>query len=237
MARKGNISRERKGKDSIERPVRWRKYQQIYLVVCEDEKTEPFYFDSFKNAFPEEVFYLRCIGTGRDALGVVESAIAECQKLTLESKKEVDFVWAVFDKDDLDLNESRRERFNKAFQIAKKNNIHVAMSNEAFELWLLLHLTNIDSRNPIPRSDLYLQLEEQIRKHEMDMAFSYKHGDDTVIRKVSQYGNEQLAIQRAKTLEEKFTDKDPILANPSTLVYKLVVELRAFIEFHNWKRD
>jgi len=143
MAKKGKV-RNKKAQQEIKRPIRFRKYQQFFLIICEDEKTEPKYFEQFKDLFPKYTLFLRPVGTGKDPLGVINSSIEEREKLAKESRKEIDFVWAVFDKDDADQNESRIKRFNLAFEKAKKENINIAYSNEAFELWLLLHLTEVN---------------------------------------------------------------------------------------------
>ena len=96
MAKKGKVSKFQE-QESEERPVRFRRYQYLFLIVCEDENTEPLYFKNFKAQIPNETIYLRPVGTGRDAKGVVEQALKERDKLAIEAKREVDVVWAVFD--------------------------------------------------------------------------------------------------------------------------------------------
>ena len=46
--------------------------------------------------------------------------------------KSFNFCWVVFDKDDY-------QDFDEAIEFAKKNGFEVAYSNQAFELWFLLH--------------------------------------------------------------------------------------------------
>ena len=104
MARRGNLKRGRESRskgnkrEEISRPERWRMYDQIFLIVCEDENTEPSYFKKFKALFPDHTLYLECTGEGRDALGVVKQTVLEGEKLERKSRREVDFKWAVFDK-------------------------------------------------------------------------------------------------------------------------------------------
>lgn len=237
MAKKGVIKGRRKTRGETVRPVRWRKYEQLCLIVCEDEKTEPAYFRLFENLFPDETFYLRCIGTGKDALGVVEAAIKEKQLLEIESKKEVDFTWAVFDKDDLDLNNTRLKRFNDAYIAANDQNITPILSNEVFELWLLLHFKEIDSGKPIPRIDVYYQLEQEIRRQADMTEYQYQHGDSSIVQYIIEYGSESEAILRARNLDDHFGQCDPIIANPSTRIYLIVEFLRDYIAYHNWEKD
>ncbi len=234
MAKRGEI-RGRKGRarSTTKRPIRFRRYDQIFLIVCEDENTEPSYFRRFLELVPEETLYLECIGTGKDPLGVVESTIEESKRLSAKAKKEVDFVWAVFDKDDADLNDTRIRRFQAAFALSKEHSINLAYSNEAFELWLLLHFTEIDPTVPRPRQELYSLLELEIRK--LDSTFEYIHGDLSVLERVYALGDEEAAIDRAAVLNNYFEGIDPIQANPSTWVSKLIKELNDWVKYYNWE--
>lgn len=51
-----------------------------------------------------------------------------------------DIVWCVFDRDNFPA-----QNFNNAFEIARHNDINIAYSNEAFELWYFLHFDYCDS--------------------------------------------------------------------------------------------
>lgn len=234
MANRGKLKGKTATREVINRPVRFHKYEQICLIVCEDEQTEPNYFGQFINFFPLHTLYIECIGTGRDALGVIEATISQKKSLEKRAKKEVDFTWAVFDKDSADENKAKIKRFTDAFLLAERNAINTAFSNEVFELWLLLHLKSVSHKKPIPRADIYTDLENSIRKKEGDSTFKYIHGSCEILEKIKKLGNEQKAIERAMKLEEKFKDIEPIKANPSTKVHYLIKELRALITYYNW---
>lgn len=232
MARKGNLkSKNKKSKENIERPIRFRKYKMFFLIVCEDEKTEPKYFEQFIELFPEYSMYVKAVGTGRDPLGVIISSIDERKRLEKISNKKIDYVWAVFDKDDADENQTKIDKFNLAFKTAGEAKIHVAYSNEAFELWLLLHLIHVDKNKPIPRSDVYAMIESKL-KEVYDKDYVYYHGDDSIIDLIKKFGSERSAIKRAKYLLNFHKSNPPIEANPSTKVHLLVEELRAWIKFY-----
>ncbi len=239
MARKGQINKPRKKRERVERPTRFRKYEHLCVIVCEDEKTEPFYFGKFKEKFPNEAFFIRCIGAGQDGLGVVQQAIKEIKKLSDQAKKEIDFKWVVFDKDDFDRNPTTIQRFTDAYDVAEKNDIKIALSNEVFELWLLLHFQEITNISPIPRQNVYEMLEDAIKQTPGNSTFEYEHGNTEIIDKVIDHGNETLAIERAKVLDVHFVSNGiiPINANPSTKVFELVELLRGFAEYHNWKEN
>jgi hypothetical protein len=239
MARKGQI-KQSTTRDTEERAVKWRKYPHLLLVVCEDESTEPYYFRKFKEEFekiyPNEKVFLRPVGTGRSSKGVVEQAIAEKQKLHDESNKDVDEVWAVFDKDDADSSKGNAKRFEEAFEIANQQGIEVAYSNEVFELWLLLHFKNVVPNNPLPRASIYDELEENINKGRTDATqFVYNHGKTDVIDIVLKSGDEQKAIERAENLDNSHVQKktQPIDTNPNTKVYLLVKKLRELIVYYS----
>ena len=65
MAKKGKL-KEFQEKELEERPIRFKRYHYLFLIVCEDENTEPTYFEHFKNQIPEETIFLKPVGTGRE---------------------------------------------------------------------------------------------------------------------------------------------------------------------------
>ncbi|EDN69839.1 abortive phage resistance protein [Beggiatoa sp. PS] len=236
MAKKGKLKQYHQ-KGESKRPLRLKKYKQFFLIVCEDEETEPRYFEQFQGLFPEGTLYIRTVGTGRDPKGVIEQAIEKREEFKLEYRKEIDFVWAVFDKDDADENEAKIKRFNEAFQIAKRENIEIAYSNEAFELWLLLHITKVEKTNPLSRQEIYIKLQNQIRKSgERYKDYVYDHKkpkENRIVEIIHEIGHEEQAIQKASQLFNYHKNKKPIEANPSTKVHILVKELRNWIKFYN----
>ena len=49
-----------------------------------------------------------------------------------------DHYWVVFDKDN-----TQNQTFNESIDLARRNGFQVAYSNQAFELWFLLHFDYI----------------------------------------------------------------------------------------------
>ncbi len=139
--------------------------------------------------------------------------------------REIDFTWLVFDKDDADENETKVKRFDEAYKMAKEEKLNIALSNEVFEVWLLLHFAIPGFELPIPRTLIYTMLENEIIKFEP--GYIYKHGKKEIINFVQMYGNEELAITNAKILSKFHVDKLPIEKNPSTEVFMIVEELRS----------
>lgn len=231
MAKRGAISRK-STKDKDKRPVRWRRYPHLFLIVCEDEKTEPYYFKQFIGLFPEDTVFLRAVGTGSSSLGVVQRSEVEKNLLAFEANKHVDEVWVVFDKDDAEKSSGNTERFEQAFKKAKELNHKVAYSNEVFELWLLLHLKAVDANKELPREEIYLQLDRSGKS--LDSNFAYIHGNTNIVDLIARYGNENNAIERAAAILRLKEGIHPIKANPSTTVHILVKKLRELIQYYSF---
>jgi len=236
MAKKGKLSKFA-AEEKEERPLRYRRYDYLFLIVCEDQFTEPTYFEKYKAKIPEETIFLKSVGTGKDAKGVVNKAIEEREKLTIKAKKEVDIVWVVFDKDDADENATKIKNFEDAFLLAENEKIEIAYSNEVFELWLLLHLVNINKNIALPRGQIYEMLQAQIRKTKKYESYVYDHKKPNLktIEIIFEIGNVDLAIKRAEILLESQKNRKPIEANPSTKVHLLIQQLFEWIEYYSSK--
>lgn len=207
------------------------------LIVCEDQNTEPYYFRQFKLLFPEETVYLREIGTAKKPLGIVEQTIIERERFSIEARKTIDEVWVVFDKDDEGNNGTTLASFNEAWRKAERENIKIAFSNEVFELWLLLHFCDVSSADSIPRKDVYSMLGKAIASFDSHKSFVYDHKKsdaEGVIGAVFLLGSETEAVHRAERLLAEQKGKQPIDANPSTTVHKLVKRLRELSEWYSY---
>lgn len=192
--------------------------------------------DKFEQLLPKKTVFLFTKGTGRNSLGVVKYAVEMRRKMWEDENITFEQTWAVFDKDDLDLSPGNRANFEEAFKVGESSGVSIAYSNECFELWLLLHFTDISDEQPIPRKDLYAMLEAMIQKC-ADPQFRYEHGNATVLNYVQQYGNESMAIQRAEALDIKQVNKGfaPMERNPDTRVYALVQELNAWYDYYAYE--
>lgn len=234
MAKRGKIQGFEEAGD-LQRPLRIKKYKYLYLVICEDENTEKVYFQSFQVRIPKETIFLEAVGTGLDPLGLVRRAIQEKIRLEELSGRAVDAVWLVFDKDDADLNEAKITRFQEAFALADLMGFKVAYSNEVFELWLLLHLTDLNPAQSIPRREIYERLESQIRSVPGYENFIYIHGDQSVLQVISEIGDEQAALHRSAQLIAFHKGKDPIICNPITYVSDLIIDLYSWINYYGYQ--
>ncbi|MEH3112613.1 RloB family protein [Pedobacter terrae] len=238
MGKRGNLVKPAR-QEQTERPIRWRRYQQLFLIVCEDSVTEPAYFNLFAAQFPPDSMYVKPVGAGRDPEGVVQRAVREKALVTKESGKEVDFTWVVFDKDDADLYAGRTAAWNRAHQEIATNKFRTAMSNEVFELWFLLHFEDVDPTVALPRQTVYQRLGAAIQGFPEYAAYIYDHYTDggAVVPVIAAIGNQEEATRRAELLLAYHGAKPPIQANPSTGVHLLVGELIDWIRYYNWQPE
>ena len=78
--------------------------------------------------------FLDVRGVGDNTLTLVEQAVK------FKEQGEYDQTWCVFDRDSFPA-----DRFNRALELAHQKGMQIAYSNEAFELWYLLHFAYHDA--------------------------------------------------------------------------------------------
>lgn len=191
------------------------------LIVCEGEKTEPQYFKHFNNiVIGDWIYTINCKGGRMNTIQVVEKAI-ELRDKAKKTNKPYDSVWAVFDKDDFPAKD-----FNDAIRLAEKNDIGCAWSNEAFELWYVLHFENRTS--PTVRNNYASIINKHINKAKpkSEKKYEYEKNDDGIGLLLQKYGSEEKAINYAEALDNFYTGNAYSNHNPCTTVYKLIKVLR-----------
>ena len=82
MAKRGKLSKFAE-EEQEERPIRFRRYEYLFLIVCEDQLTEPTYFEKYKAKIPEETIFLKSVGAGKDAKSVIKKTLEEREKLAI----------------------------------------------------------------------------------------------------------------------------------------------------------
>ena len=195
---------------SLKRSYSFRIPKKSFLIVCEGENTEPEYF----NAFRLTSATVKAVGKGLGTMSLVKEALA-IKKSEKAKGKTFDYCWVVFDKDDYN-------DFNEAIVYAKENGFNVAYSNQAFELWFLLHFNLC--RGPLHRS----KYAERLSKH---LGVQYSKQAGFVIKLYQRIKPlEQIAIQNAETLLVEKTGVAPSMAESSTTVHELVKSLNEFID-------
>jgi hypothetical protein len=197
--------------------------RRFYLIVCEGEKTEPNYFESLKNDLPKgvlDVCDFKIVGTGHNTVSLVNSAMALRNKWQTQTNRTVDKLWIVFDKDSFS-----DQSFNSAIQtcIANNPNVDCAWTNEAFELWYLLHFHYYNTG--ISRRQYQELIEENFKKKGLK-DYTYKKNSTEMYSLLETYTSRETAIKNAVNLEKLYIGQQNYSTqNPCTMVYKLVAEL------------
>jgi hypothetical protein len=111
-----------------------REARDEVLVVCGGQ-TERIYFDEFTKVFRPSLGNVRVITAvePKNPTQVVDYALKERHKNDSHNS-----IWCIFDKDIFD-------DFDEAISYAKQNNVRVAFSNQAFEVWFINHFRLLES--------------------------------------------------------------------------------------------
>lgn len=194
---------------ALKRKVYIRSPRDKFLIVCEGAKTEPNYFRSFR-------LTSSCI---KDVFGIGDNT-EELVRRTIEYKNNAnrygiryDQIWCVFDKDAFPV-----QNFNNALALANQEGIKVAYSNEAFELWYLLHFDYFCTATN--RADYITILTSKLGTR-------YQKNSETMYQKL--FDKQMTAIKNAKRLLTSYSLCVPCQNNPSTTVHLLVEELNKFL--------
>jgi len=186
------------------RNVDTREVRQRFLIVCEGEKTEPNYFEGFRVSKVVKI----------DVKGLGENPSKLVQRVKeLKKQDDYDQIWCVFDRDSWTV-----EDFNNAIKNATAQGLKVAYSNEAFELWYVLHFEFINTG--IPRKDYFRKLTSLLGQ-------TYQKNSETIYDEL--FEKQSVAIRNAENLLKQYEPPNPVRDNPSTTVHRLVQELNKFI--------
>ncbi|MEN8905997.1 MAG: RloB family protein [Clostridiales bacterium] len=200
-----------------------------YLIVCEGEKTEPYYFEGIKKIINEKygnkivvknikTERIEIYGTGRNTENLVQYTIDKRRRAEIPYGN----VWCVFDKDSFS-----DHQFNNAIVMAESNNIKVAWSNEAIELWFILHFEYLNSG--ISREKYIKKLNSCFSNYNINNG-KYEKNIVNIYDVLTKYGDIKLAIKYAKMLKKEHSNITPSLRNPSTELYKLIEELMDYLK-------
>lgn len=226
MARKVKIPnhiQKRLEREEHKRKRNTKSKRKYFLIVCEGEKTEPNYFESLKKDLPKGVLTSCRIdieGTGRNTLSLVEESIKMKERLEDQTSLSINKIWVVFDRDSFE-----PENFNEAINLCKNNTpeIGCAWTNEAFELWYLLHF---HFYNTAINREMYQKLIEGNLKPILGTQYEYEKNSTEMYNYLKENGSIELAIKFATKLESEFAGRtDYANHNPCTKVHHLVAEL------------
>jgi hypothetical protein len=226
MARKIKIPNEqlkRYSREERKRIKNIRNKRKYYLIVCEGEATEPNYFEGLKRDLPKGVltaYQIDIEGTGRNTQSLVDHALRLKAVYEKYTSRPIDKLWVVFDKDNFAAND-----FNSAITRCENNipDIGCAWSNEAFELWYLLHFHYY--QNAMTRQQ-YQRLIEQNLQGFIGGSYRYQKNSTEIYDLLKKHGSIDVAIRNAKRLTKTHENRqDYANQNPCTKVHLLIDEL------------
>lgn len=197
---------------------------KLFLIICEGENTEPSYFKSFP--VPSKTVLIK--GGCNSKTALVDFAI-EIMDTEDYAEREI---WCVFDYDiKPDEAATQPQDFNSSISKAEQHGMKVAWSNDAFELWFVLHYQKLDIA--LTRKELYPILKEKWGLESFSKVAKTK---DFCEEHYERHGGtksdaQNLAIRRAKELHDLFKKKQDFSNQcPCTTVYLLVEELNMNIK-------
>lgn len=193
-----------------------------HLIVSEGKRTEPLYFGEIKRRINEiyhgERVMVEIRGAGTDTLSLFEYA----RRCVEGSVMGYSHVWVVYDKDDFP-----DDRFDAVVSCCKNasNDVvsyHPVWSNEAFELWYILHFEYLQA--DIPRRDY----ESKITDHPSRLGLGkyFKNRDD-MFGCLEPYLQD--AISSAERLEIENRGKKPSQSRPGTTVHHVLKHLLPYM--------
>lgn len=194
--------------------------KKTFLIICEGENTEPLYFEGFP--VPSKTVLTE--GGRGSKTSLVNYAI----KIKALPKYEGREVWCVFDFDvKPDEAATQPEDFNNSILKAEQNDIKTAWSNDAFEIWFVLHYQGLESA--LTRHELYKILKEKWHLKSFSSeakTFDFCLGHYDRHQEGVDGASQKLAIRRARALHRAYQGEHNYADQvPCTTVYLLVEEL------------
>jgi hypothetical protein len=201
--------------------------EKMFILSYEGKVSEKKYFEDFRNSelfndngLIEIISLKRPSNRGSDPINV--------KKLLQEAKKEYRFkatdeFWLIIDRDDWE--EIHNHNFDKLVDDCKKeNNFFLAMSNPCFEIWLILHLKDINEYDESEKQKIIANDKISNAKNHIDIVLGEIQG-----RGYNKRPNPRIflpltntAIERAKELNKENEDYPTQLGSH---VYKLIEKL------------
>lgn len=184
-----------------------------FLIVCEDNKSAPNYFEALKTHFGLSATSIMVAGSGGNSqpIQVVERAV-ELKKRAGEPNggtEPFEQVWCVIDGDHGDKIKNARAK-------AKAKKIELAISTQCFEYWVLLHF----EESAAPTADC-ASVVRRLKKKHVPQYDKGSYNFDAIMAMVRN------ACERAERLRQPGINRGelPEHQNPCSDVYKLVIAI------------
>jgi len=152
----------------MQRPRKNIKEKETVLIIANGEQEEK-YFSNLTNSF-RSIYTIETVFENGNALALVKLAKRKKQQEPYNQ------VWCVFDIDE----EPRDGNLQSAIDLARKNKIDLAYSNEAFEVWLMFHYEQAIKQ--MPRTQYDKEMLNLIHKHISNRVTRYDNADVNLLK-------------------------------------------------------
>ncbi len=201
--------------------------EKFFILSFEGETSEPKYFEDLRKSvyfnnsgLIETIPLKRPTNRGTNPLDV--------KKLLKEAKSEFNFkktdeFWLIIDRDHWETIHG--VDFNILVEDCNnEGNFYLAMSNPCFEIWLILHLKDIDDFSDKEKEDLLQNVKKSAKKNHIDIVLG-----ELIGRGYNKRPNPNIFLPNIKTAIERAKKYNLVGSTyPATLgtqVYKLVERL------------
>lgn len=223
----------------IKRPFGNIPRRRSYLIICEGEQTEPNYFLSLKKCLPRRMVENIVV----DGAGGSPDYLLKRAQEVVDARKRCGLpqfynIWLVFDKDDFEhfedtiiaVESKNKEGVRKNARACLSEHWHCAWSNEAFEIWYVLHFRE-QLGGGVSREKYKRMIEEDVRKYTGDSSYRYLKNDSSMFNRLHPYVRDAVCrAERGLAKQMKEHGNDWSAMNPATTVYVLVRELLAYLQ-------
>ncbi|WP_373652708.1 RloB family protein [Schlesneria sp. DSM 10557] len=200
--------------DQMRRKRETRETAKRYLIVCEDNKSAPNYFEALKSFLNLSATSIRVVPSGGDSqpIQVVNKAIhiKGLSEAPESGTEPFEKAWCVIDGD-------FGKKVKEARKVAKSSHgIEIAVSTMCFEFWVLLHGREINTPTTCCDDTLKILKDKYIP--------NYSKGDFDFGEVVPNY---QTACQRAKKLRKPGIARGELAEdqNPCSEIYLIIEEI------------
>lgn len=184
-----------------------RPKKYTYLIITEGECTEPQYLNEVSQKYRNRI-YAQVRGEGKSPKSLLEKC------LRLQDEGIYDEKWIVFDRDNW-----THDEIHQTIRRAQANDINVAISNQSFEIWFILHFENFTAR--WNRNQYASKIEDLINRNSSIRSSHYNRSNIQPIIEIL-LSNTKSAITNARRLVAEYQPMNCLVENPSTTIHFLV---------------
>jgi len=221
-----DLFHKRKARTNVEssRKIASRKPYERVLIVCEGEKTEPFYFEEIRVLLEIDSANIEIDGScGSSPISVVKHALflfdRDCAAGEIYNK-----VYCVFDRDSHASYEQALEKvknINRSIKKDKETIFIATRSIPSFEYWLLLHF--IPTTRPYERTERK-SVGDQVIDDLKQYIPGYTKPQKGIFKKSTKDGTLEYAMAHSKRIFESAKRSGDL--NPSTNMHELIEYLQ-----------